>query len=111
VAYVLRHRWHRWSMPGAVRQQGYSIRDRRPASWVTHDLTCCYQVMACADRALLDAWTEEWADVVDFVVIPVMLSADAAESDGRSGDASPRLTPGMTTIPRSSRRMSVVMDG
>ena len=25
-------------------------------SWVTADLTRCYQVMECADRSLLDAW-------------------------------------------------------
>jgi hypothetical protein len=48
------------------------------ASWVTEDLTRCYQVMECEDRALLDAWVARWADIVDFEVVCVMSSADAA---------------------------------
>ena len=46
-------------------------------SWVTADLTHCYQVMACDDRALLDEWMSHWNDLVDFEVFPVMTSADA----------------------------------
>jgi hypothetical protein len=46
-------------------------------SWVTPDLTRCYQVMECDDRRLLDEWITRWADVVDFEVIPVITSADA----------------------------------
>ncbi|HEU4994174.1 MAG TPA: DUF3303 family protein [Gemmatimonadaceae bacterium] len=48
------------------------------ASWVSHDLTRCYQVMECEDRALLDAWMARWSDIVDFEVVPVMTSAEAA---------------------------------
>jgi hypothetical protein len=48
------------------------------ASWVTADLKHCYQVMECDDRALLDAWIAAWSDIVDFEVIPVMSSGDAA---------------------------------
>jgi hypothetical protein len=47
-------------------------------SWVTSDLTRCYQVMECDDRALLDAWLAAWNDLVDFEVHPVMTSAEAA---------------------------------
>lgn len=47
-------------------------------SWVGEDLTTCYQVMECADRALLDEWTRAWDDLVDFEVIPVISSADAS---------------------------------
>ena len=47
------------------------------ASWVTSDLTRCYQVMECDERALLDEWLSRWHDLVDFEVIPVMTSADA----------------------------------
>jgi len=47
------------------------------ASWVTQDLTRCYQVMQCDDRALLDEWMARW-DLVTFRVVPVMTSADAA---------------------------------
>lgn len=48
------------------------------SSWVTDDLTTCYQVMECDDRALLDQWIAQWSDIVDFEVRPVMTSAEAA---------------------------------
>jgi len=48
------------------------------ASWVTADLTRCYQVMESPDRALLDRWIARWSDLVDFEVTPVITSADAA---------------------------------
>ena len=47
------------------------------ASWVTLDLTRCYQIMECDDRALLDAWMAQWNDLVDFEVEDVMTSAEA----------------------------------
>jgi hypothetical protein len=47
-------------------------------SWVTPDITRCYQVMECEDRALLDQWIAAWEDIVDFEVHPVITSADAA---------------------------------
>jgi hypothetical protein len=51
---------------------------RYVSSWVTSDLTRCYQVMECDDRALLDQWIAAWRDIVDFEVIPVISSAEAA---------------------------------
>jgi hypothetical protein len=47
-------------------------------SWVTPDLGRCYQVMECDDRALLDEWMSAWQDLVDFEVLPVITSAEAA---------------------------------
>ena len=46
-------------------------------SWVTDDLTGCFQIMECADRALLDQWLARWQDLVDFEVVPVLTSAEA----------------------------------
>ena len=46
-------------------------------SWVTEDLRRCYQVMECADAALLDEWMAQWRDINDFEVIPVVTSAEA----------------------------------
>jgi hypothetical protein len=34
--------------------------------------------MACDDRALLDQWIARWSDLVDFEVVPVIPSAEAA---------------------------------
>lgn len=48
------------------------------ASWVSADLTRCYQIMECDDRRFLDAWIANWNDLVDFEVVPVMTSAEAA---------------------------------
>jgi hypothetical protein len=47
-------------------------------SWVTPDLTRCYQVMECDDPALLEAWMGAWADLIEFDVQPVITSAEAA---------------------------------
>jgi hypothetical protein len=48
------------------------------ASWVTPDLTTCYQVMDTADRRLLDEWMSAWGDLVEFEVVPVLTSEEAA---------------------------------
>jgi len=47
-------------------------------SWVTSDLNRCYQVMECPDRALLQQWMDRWSDLVEFEVVPVVTSAEAA---------------------------------
>jgi hypothetical protein len=51
-------------------------------SWVTSDLQRCYQVMDCDDRRLLEVWMENWQDLVDFEVVPVVTSAEAAAAIG-----------------------------
>jgi len=45
-------------------------------SWVSDDLTVCYQLME-GERALLDAWIGNWSDLVDFEVVQVVASATA----------------------------------
>jgi hypothetical protein len=51
---------------------------RYVASWVSQDLSRCFQVMECEDRRLLDEWMTNWRDLVDFEVIPAMTSSEAA---------------------------------
>ena len=53
------------------------------SSWITTDLTLCYQVMECDDRRLLEEWMAHWSDLTEFEVVPVVTSAEAAESVGR----------------------------
>ena len=48
------------------------------SSWVTDDLKCCYQVMECESRHLIDEWVAAWSDIVDFEVINVITSAEAS---------------------------------
>ena len=49
------------------------------SSWVTADMARCYQVMECEDPRLVEQWIARWSDLVDFEVLPVITSADAAE--------------------------------
>ncbi len=49
------------------------------SSWVTSDMTRCYQLMECEDRHLLEQWIARWSDLVDFEVMPVITSAQAVE--------------------------------
>lgn len=49
------------------------------SSWVTDDLSRCYQVMETANRKLLDEWIANWNDLVDFEVYPVITSKEASE--------------------------------
>ena len=49
------------------------------SSWVTTDLTTCYQVMECDNPALLDEWTARWDDLIDFEIVPVITSAEAVQ--------------------------------
>ncbi len=51
---------------------------RYVASWVAEDFRRCFQVMECDDPDLLARWMAQWEDLVDFEVIPVVTSADAA---------------------------------
>ena len=48
------------------------------ASWVTADLRRCYQVMEAEAPDRLDEWIARWRDLVDFEVLPVVGSAEAA---------------------------------
>lgn len=54
------------------------------ASWVTSDLKRCFQVMECSQPELLVQWMERWRDLVDFEVVPVISSAEAAARFGGS---------------------------
>lgn len=49
------------------------------ASWLTTDLTRCFQVMECDDPKLLEEWMAQWDDLGQFEVIPVITSAQAFE--------------------------------
>lgn len=50
---------------------------RYVSSWVSADLRRCYQVMECEDPQLIEHWVANWADLVEFEVIPVVTSSEA----------------------------------
>lgn len=49
------------------------------SSWINEEVTCCYQVMETSDRSLLDQWIDNWKDITDFEVFPVITSKEALE--------------------------------
>jgi Protein of unknown function (DUF3303) len=46
-------------------------------SWINDLVTVCYQVMEAERFELLQEWMDQWKDLVDFEVIPVLTSAEA----------------------------------
>jgi hypothetical protein len=51
---------------------------RYVSSWIDRDFQRCFQVMEADDEALLREWTAHWDDLIEFEIIPVRTSAEAA---------------------------------
>jgi Protein of unknown function (DUF3303) len=52
-------------------------------SWIdAHTVNRCFQLMETDDPSLFDAWTSAWSDIVDFEIVPVITSAEAAARRG-----------------------------
>jgi hypothetical protein len=49
-------------------------------SWVDMSVSKCFQLMKADDRTLLDKWIESWSDLVEFEVVQVQSSSDAAKN-------------------------------
>jgi hypothetical protein len=49
-------------------------------SWVEPDFDKCFQLMECDDPELLQPWIARWQDLVEFEVVPVITSKEAAEA-------------------------------
>ena len=48
-------------------------------SWIDgRGLDRCFQLMETEDPSLFDAWIAAWSDLVEFEVVPVVGSAEAA---------------------------------
>ena len=63
-----------------VRQRGRMMPNglEYVSSWVTEDMTRCFQLMRADERALLETWTANWSDLAEFEIIPVRTSTEAA---------------------------------
>jgi hypothetical protein len=48
------------------------------SSWVDLDFQRCFQVVEAQSERELRAWTARWDDLIDFEIVPVRTSADAA---------------------------------
>jgi hypothetical protein len=49
-------------------------------SWVDVGVSRCFQLMQTDDRALIDRWIAAWSDLVEFEVVAVQSSAEAAQA-------------------------------
>lgn len=68
---------------GRFRERGRMAPEglRYVSSWVTTDYAHCYQVMETDDERLLREWISHWADIVDFEIVRVVTSAEAAAAN------------------------------
>ncbi len=48
-------------------------------SWVEHGFDRCFQLMECGDPRLFEQWMVQWEDLVEFEIVPVVTSKEAAE--------------------------------
>ena len=49
------------------------------SSWVDLEFKACYQVMRTEDASLCAVWTSAWKDLIEFEIVPVRTSAEAAQ--------------------------------
>lgn len=48
------------------------------SSWIDVNFKICWQLMETEDFALFDRWIDNWRDLIDFQIVPVRTSAEAA---------------------------------
>ncbi len=58
---------------------------RYVSSWVDLGFERCFQIMETDDPSLFDLWIAEWADLVEFEVVAVQTSAEAAQAMAAGG--------------------------
>lgn len=46
------------------------------SSWVSADVSRCFQLMECDDVTLLQRWVAEWSDLMEFEIVPVVAGKD-----------------------------------
>ena len=49
-------------------------------SWVEANLGRCFQLMECDDARLFQEWVSRWDDLIEFEIVPVVLSKETAET-------------------------------
>lgn len=66
--------YRRFREQGRMMPEGLKYID----SWIEAQFGRCFQLMECDDPQLFDEWTAHWEDLVDFEIVPVISSTDAA---------------------------------
>jgi hypothetical protein len=75
--------YERYRQKGRMLPEGLSYKE----SWVESNFGRCFQLMECGDPRLFHQWVKEWEDLVEFEVIPVLSSQEAAETISQMGQA------------------------
>lgn len=68
--------YSRYRQKGRMLPEGLSYVE----SWVAKDFRRCYQLMQCDDPRVFEQWVNQWQDLVEFEIIPVITSKEAAEA-------------------------------
>jgi hypothetical protein len=66
--------YRRFREQGRMMPEGLKYID----SWTAAKLDRCFQLMECDDPRLFAEWTAHWEDLVDFEIVPVISSNEAA---------------------------------
>jgi len=48
------------------------------SSYVSADVSRCFQLMECDDITLLQRWVSEWSDLMECEIVPVVAGKDTA---------------------------------
>jgi Protein of unknown function (DUF3303) len=70
--------YQRFQTQGRMLPEGLIYLD----SWTATAFDRCFQLMECSDPLLFDEWISHWQDLVEFEIIPVRSSKEAANSIG-----------------------------
>jgi hypothetical protein len=64
-----------------AREQGRMLPDGLEyiSSWVDLEFKTCYQLMRTDDASLFTVWTDAWKDLVEFEIVLVRPSVEAAQ--------------------------------
>jgi hypothetical protein len=65
--------YRRFEEKGRMTPEGVNYVD----SWISEDVTICYQLMETDSAEKIYEWIGYWNDLADFEIIPVMTSANA----------------------------------
>jgi hypothetical protein len=49
------------------------------SSWIDFDFKVCYQLMQTKEIALFARWIENWSDLMEFEIVPVLTSGEAVQ--------------------------------
>ncbi|HEV2802879.1 MAG TPA: DUF3303 family protein [Pyrinomonadaceae bacterium] len=71
AAIYRRYREHGRMMPDGLHYVG---------SWIETNYDRCFQLMECDDPRLFEQWTIHWQDLMEFEIVPVITSKEAAET-------------------------------